>query len=142
MTRVIDILNETESFAPLSSAEKWDNCGILAGDKNAPVTKIITALDITRAVIREAEETGAELIVSHHPVIFEPLRRIESDSPAAQLIRSGISAICLHTPFDMSARGMNSGLFEILEKPLGLKCGGVPLEDMGNGLAEIGRAHV
>lgn len=141
MLTVTDIYNEIDSSVPFSAAESWDNSGILAGCPDGQVTRIITCLDITEGVIAEAAKAGAQLIVSHHPVIFHPLKSVYTDSPVGMLLRSGISAICVHTPFDMAPCGMNMGLYELLSRPLGL----VPdsaerLEDMGNGLA-IGRIY-
>lgn len=140
MTTVKDVYDIIDRHAPFSSKESWDNCGILAGRENAEVTQIITALDITADVIREAENAGAELIVSHHPVIFTPLRSVSADSPVGMLMEKKISAVCTHTPFDMAGEGMNMGLYEILKSPLGLSENFIPLEDMGNGLS-IGRIY-
>lgn len=134
MITAADIYNEINRHADFSKAEKWDNCGILAGEPYGEVTRIITALDITSDVIEEARRKGAELIVSHHPVIFSPLKVVMSDTAPAKLIRYGITAICCHTPFDMSPEGMNKGLFELLGPSLGLK-NGVPLEEIGEGMS-------
>lgn len=135
MITVRDIYNEIDRLIPFSSKESWDNCGMLAGDLSGKVTKIITALDITKEVIREAEEKGAELIISHHPVIFSPLKAVNADTPVGMLLSKGISAICTHTPFDMSPLGMNKGLYDLLSGPLGLMPCPVPLDDMGEGRA-------
>ncbi|MGN1090848.1 MAG: Nif3-like dinuclear metal center hexameric protein [Huintestinicola sp.] len=135
MTAVYDIYKAIDREVPFSSAESWDNCGLLCGDPSAEVKKVITALDITKDVILEAERVGAELIVSHHPVIFTPRKAVLANSPEGMLLKGGISAICTHTPFDMAPIGMNKGLFDLLNVPLGLMEKGVPLEDMGNGNA-------
>lgn len=140
MIKVRDIYNEIDRLIPFSTAEKWDNCGLLAGSFEGKVTKVLTALDITCEVIKEAEELGAELIVSHHPIIFTPLRSVLTDTPTGMLLASGISAICTHTPFDMADVGMNKGLYDILKVPLGLSEGSEPLEDMGEGRS-IGRIY-
>lgn len=140
MITVRDIYKAIDKNAAFSTAEKWDNCGILAGDPEGSVTKIVTALDITKKVILEAHDIGAELIVSHHPVIFTPRRAVLADSPEGMLLRMGISAICVHTPFDMAICGMNKALFDILGEPLGLSENSSPLEDCGNGLA-VGKVY-
>lgn len=120
MITVKDIYDEIDRRIHFAAAEEWDNCGILAGDPTAAVTGIITALDITREVIREAEEKGAQLIISHHPIIFRPIRSVLTSTPTGMLLQKGLSAICCHTPFDMSPEGMAKGLFDLLETPLGL----------------------
>lgn len=140
MTAVYDIYKAIDKVIPFSSAESWDNCGLLCGDPAAEVKKVITALDITKEVILEAQRVGAELIVSHHPVIFTPRKAVLADSPEGMLLKGGISAVCTHTPFDMSPFGMNKGLFDLLEKPLGLMENGDALEDMGNGNA-VGKVY-
>ena len=82
MTTVRDIENALFAWAPKELAEEWDNVGLLVGDGTAPVHKVLVALDITEAVAEEAAALGAELIVSHHPVIFPlagPLCRLPPD---------------------------------------------------------------
>lgn len=131
MITVRDIYNAIDRKVPFSTAEKWDNCGLLAGDPYASVTRIITALDITCDAVREAEEKGAELIISHHPVIFTPMKSVTTDTVTGMLLRKNISAVCTHTPFDMADCGMNKGLYNILSGPLGLSQQAEPLEITG-----------
>lgn len=69
IVRVSDIMDWLDEWAPFSSAEEWDNVGLLAGSADCPVSKIVTALDISPDVVRQAAKAGAELIISHHPVI-------------------------------------------------------------------------
>ena len=102
MIRIKDIIDYTETIAPLSSAMEYDNVGLLIGDMNEIVTKAVVALDITDEVIDEAVENGANLIISHHPVIFEPLKSIEKNSVVYKLINRDIAALCLHTNLDLS----------------------------------------
>ncbi|MBP1548309.1 MAG: Nif3-like dinuclear metal center hexameric protein [Oscillospiraceae bacterium] len=140
MTTVQDIYNYIDSIIPFKTQEGWDNSGLLAGDPDMTVHRIITALDITNEVIGEAVSENAELIISHHPVIFTPLRAVMADSVVGRLLTHEISAICTHTPFDMSPLGMNKGLYELLKEPLGLCDEGTPLEETGEGLS-IGRIY-
>lgn len=140
MTTVRDIYEYIDSIIPFSLQEGWDNSGFLAGDPDMGVHRIITALDITNNVIDEAISENAELIVSHHPVIFTPLKSVMAGSPVGRMIRAEISAICTHTPFDMSPLGMNKGLYELLAEPLGLSEGYIPLEETGEGLS-VGRIY-
>ncbi|MGN0453145.1 MAG: Nif3-like dinuclear metal center hexameric protein [Ruminococcus sp.] len=119
MTTVKDILDFTETFAPLCTCAEWDNSGLLAGDENAEVSCAVLALDITKEVVEEAEDLGAELIISHHPVIFSPLKSLSSDSVPYLLAKSGISALCLHTNLDASSD--NAGVNMSLARALALK---------------------
>lgn len=112
-----DIINK---FAPFSYQEKWDNSGLLVGDRNQKISKVLVSLDITNSVIEEAVSKKAELIVGHHPVIFNPLKSVPTTSPVYSLIRNSISAICVHTPLDVAKGGMNDIIFSMLDKSLGL----------------------
>ncbi|MGN0460123.1 MAG: Nif3-like dinuclear metal center hexameric protein [Ruminococcus sp.] len=112
---VNDILNYTETFAPISTAADFDNCGVLVGEKDTVVTKAILALDITSAVVEEAKREKAQLIISHHPIIFNPLKKVEKDSVVYKLIENNITALCLHTNLDLSPTfGVNTCLGEAL----------------------------
>ena len=105
-----DIYNFINSFAPFDSAEEWDNTGLLVGAPESPVTRVLVSLDITPGVVAEAYKKGAELIVSHHPVIFEPLKNLEPNSAPYLLAKNGISAICAHTNLDIAVNGVNDVL--------------------------------
>lgn len=110
---VEDVLAIMQNFAPPELAEDWDNVGLLV-DAERPVTGILTTLDITPAVIAEASARGCELIVSHHPVIFDPLKTLSARDLPGLLIKSGISAICMHTNLDAASGGVNDTLADIL----------------------------
>ena len=97
MATVNDILEFFEEFAPVSTAMEFDNVGLLVGDKNRFVRRALVSLDITPEVVYEAEKLECELIISHHPVIFQPLKRLEAGSAPYLLAKKGISAICMHT---------------------------------------------
>lgn len=116
MPAIKDVLQYVEQIAPPPLAEDWDNNGLLVkcGDV---ADRILVALDITPAVVAEAQSRGCGLIVAHHPVIFDPLRRVEEGSPVYQLIQAGISAICTHTPLDAAEGGVN----DMLAVALGLQ---------------------
>ena len=102
MTTINDILQFFEAFAPVETAMDFDNCGLLVGDKNAAVTKALVTLDITAEVAEEAKALGCELIISHHPVIFNPLKRLTARAVPYLLAQYGISAVCMHTNLDLS----------------------------------------
>ena len=108
--QVLQILKE---FAPPELACSWDNVGLLV-DAGRPVNAVAVALDITADVVRDAANSGCDLIVSHHPVIFNPLKRIGAEDVPALLIKNGISAICMHTNLDAAPGGVNDTLAGIL----------------------------
>ncbi len=110
------IYDEINRVAPFSTQDSWDNSGLLVGDREMPVTGILTALDITHDVIGEAVSKNANLIVSHHPVIFSPLKKLSSADPAVRLVANGISAICVHTPLDKAEHGINDIIADMMER--------------------------
>lgn len=110
MVRVKDIYNLINAIAPFDTAMPWDNVGMLIGDFEAEVTGCLLSLDCTVEAIRLAREKGANLIVTHHPVIFDPLKTVLNDSVAFVLIKEGISVISAHTNLDLSSNGVNKAL--------------------------------
>lgn len=114
MTNVGDIYNFIDSFAPFESAMSFDNVGLLVGDKKQNISTVILALDITEDVINEAKDKNAELIISHHPVIFNPIKNLSSGSIPYLLAKNNISAICAHTNLDMANGGVNTCLADCL----------------------------
>lgn len=89
-----------DQWAPPEIAEGYDNVGLLIGDDFLEVTRCLVTLDVTQAACDEAAGWGAELILSHHPVIFDPIKRISSRSTVYQLIQAGISVLSAHTNLD------------------------------------------
>ena len=116
MVTVRDVYDYIDSFAPFSTQLDFDNSGLLVGDPDRPVQKIAVFLDVTHDTVRDAAECGADLMVTHHPVIFRPRRKLLADDPAYQLVCAGMSAICCHTPLDIAAGGVN----DVLAARLGL----------------------
>ena len=122
MATAADILMYIESIAPPYMAESWDNVGLLCGRKGKEVRKILVALDPFRNVIEEAMEIGADLIVTHHPLIFgDPLKAVNEDTETGRclltLIEQGIAAINAHTNLDLAPGGIN----DVLAEKLGLQ---------------------
>ena len=121
MTTVADILNYIESLAPAHLKMEWDNVGLNCGSRNAPVTKVLVALDPFEHVCDEAARWGADLLVTHHPLIFQPLPMVTDDAAITRglmtLVRHNISHICAHTNLDCAQGGVN----DVLAKTLGLK---------------------
>lgn len=115
MATVREIYNFIDTMAPFNSAEELDNSGLLVGDKDKTVNKIIFALDCTEDVIKQAVSCDADLIVTHHPVIFKPISEISADSLVYKLIKNDLSIICAHTNFDKAINGVNDILCNAVE---------------------------
>lgn len=109
MTTVQQVYEAMQHIAPLELAEHWDNPGLLV-DCGGPVHRVLVALDITPEVVAEAASRQCEVIVSHHPVIFDPLKKIGPQDVAFQLVQAGISAVCMHTNLDAAEGGVNEVL--------------------------------
>lgn len=121
MTNVREIEAFLYGWAPRDLAMEWDNVGLLVGDGGAEVHRILVALDITEAVVTEAIETGADLIVAHHPLMncaWHKVQHVTAEDAQGRtitaLLRNGISAICMHTNLDAAEGGVNDALAEKL----------------------------
>ncbi len=129
MKTVHEILDYLWEVAPEEGKESWDNVGLLVGRTEATVTKILTALDITLPVIQEAVDLGAELIVSHHPLIWDTYKHVNDtvfqQRKVLTLAEHRIAAICMHTNLDEAEDGVDDTLAETL----GLK----PLDHLAEG---------
>lgn len=114
-----DLVSYLESFAPLQLAEDWDNVGLLLGERKSELNTALTCLTITPEVVEEAIQGKVDLIISHHPMPFRPLKKITGDSVTGtmilQLVRNGVSVYSPHTSFDSTARGINQLIAERLE---------------------------
>lgn len=114
MAKVKDFYGYLNSIAPFETQEDWDNSGMLVGDMNAEVKKAAVVLDITHEEIKKAKAIGADLIISHHPVIFNPIKSVTKGSVPYELVASSINALCCHTPLDIADGGTNDSLAELL----------------------------
>ena len=119
--RVKDIVNSLNLDAPFSLAEPWDNVGLLVGNPDQEVTSILIGLDPTNSLIDEALASGSNLVVTHHPVIFQPLSSINTAEPRRKLLEkllaNEIAIIGCHTNLDSAADGVS----DILATRLGLE---------------------
>ncbi len=116
MTTVSDIAAFLEEFAPPRLAADWDNVGLLVGDDQRSVQRVMTCLTITPESAAEAVAEKAELIIAHHPLPFRELRRITTNTPEGRmlldLIAAGIAVYSPHTAFDSAGSGINQRLAE------------------------------
>lgn len=115
--KVKEILSLIDSFAPINTALSYDNSGLLVGDAEQTVTKAVVCLDATPEAINFAVKNSAELIITHHPVIFDGLKAVMVGSPVYECVRKNISVISAHTNLDIAESGVN----DCLAKALGLK---------------------
>ena len=114
MAKVKDFYGYLNSIAPFETQEDWDNSGMLVGDMDAEVKKVAVVLDITHEEIKKAKAIGADLIISHHPVIFDPIKSVTRGSVPYELVASSINALCCHTPLDIADGGTNDSLAKLL----------------------------
>lgn len=112
--KIKEIIAYADKIAPFESAEEWDNVGLLVGDENTEVSRVLLTLDITPEIVKEAHEQGVQLIISHHPVIFSPLSMLRPDDTAYLLAKYDIAALCLHTNLDRAKQGVNVALGNVL----------------------------
>lgn len=144
MATVRELFDYLCTLAPLELQEDFDNAGLLLGRGSAEVERALLALDITDEVVSEAIGRKAQLILSHHPVIFGGLKAVTDENGGEKLLRmaeNGIAAICMHTNLDIAKGGVNDVLLKLLgaagdESLDGSGCGRVgllekpiPLED-------------
>ena len=112
------IYDSIDRLAPFELAYDWDNVGLLCGDFRSDVHCILVALDVCAPVIEEAERVGAHCIVTHHPILFRPIQRIDVSSHDGALvyglIKAGISHIAAHTNLDIAEGGVNDALIKTL----------------------------
>ena len=112
--KVKDIIKVIEDFAPLSLQEGWDNCGLCVGSPEDEVTSVLLALDCTPALIDEAVACGADMIVTHHPLIFSGLKKISPENMVGEVvikaIKAGISIYAAHTNADKVLEGVSGAM--------------------------------
>ena len=111
-----------EKEFPLSCAYAWDNCGLLLGDRERDIKTVLLSLDITENVAKEAKNVGADLILSHHPILFDGAKKITRDTPEGRtiltLLENNTCAYSAHTNCDVAENGINARLatlFDLLD---------------------------
>lgn len=117
--KAIELIKPIEDFAPLANQEAWDNCGFSVGDPYKEVTKALLALDCTESVVDEAIDLGAEIIITHHPLIFGGVKRISPSNELGRVIfkavKSDIAIYAAHTNMDKAAGGVSSIMADKLD---------------------------
>jgi dinuclear metal center YbgI/SA1388 family protein len=114
MTHVAEIAAYLEGLAPFRLAEEWDNVGLLVGRGDREVAKLMTCLTVTPTTAAEAIAAGADLIVTHHPIPFSPLKRLTGETTVGRvlldLIAAGVGVFSAHTAYDSAGEGINQRL--------------------------------
>lgn len=117
--KIKDITSYLEALAPLDLQESYDNSGLIVGDSNQEVSKVLISLDCTEAVVDEAIAKGCNLIVSHHPIVFKGLKRFNGSNyverTVIKAIQHDIALYAIHTNLDHVTGGVNSKIAEILQ---------------------------
>lgn len=132
--QVKEIYNWLDAYAPFAGQERWDNSGLLVGSMEQEVHGVLLTLDISLDAVEEAARKHCDLLLAHHPVIFDPLRQLTPSHPVYGLVQHGMAAICSHTPLDRASEGVNNTLLELLRPALELEESGQMLEE-GFGMA-------
>src|SRR5262245_11392039 len=118
MTTVQDVIDKMEILAPPHMAASWDNVGLLVGDRKAMVQKILTCLTLTEEVATEAATTQAQMVITHHPILFRGAKRLTTDSAEGRTILklagAGIAVYSSHTCFDDGPGGINDQITSLL----------------------------
>jgi dinuclear metal center YbgI/SA1388 family protein len=119
MPTVADITAYLEEFAPLALAAEWDNVGLLLGDPAGPVERIMTCLTVTPESAAEAVAGKVQLLITHHPILFRPIKRLTTQRPEEALVlglaRAGVAVYSPHTAFDNTRGGINDMLARRLQ---------------------------
>jgi len=114
----IELLNMLNDIAPFDTQYEWDNCGIQIDLGKTDIEKILVAMEISNAVIDEAIENKVSLILTHHPLLFNPVKKLSSadciQNYIIRLIQAGIEVISMHTCYDKARGGMNDALLSLL----------------------------
>ncbi|TDT34029.1 Nif3-like dinuclear metal center hexameric protein [Naumannella halotolerans] len=103
---------------PPSTAESWDRVGLVCGDREATVDKVLLSVDVTWEVVRQAQQVGAQMIIAHHPLLLKGIHSVDPQTPKGriltELISSGIALVCAHTNADIAADGVSQAMAEAI----------------------------
>ena len=147
MATVNEVYGFLDKLAPFDLQMDFDNAGFLVGRGETQVKRLLVALDVTLPVAKEAEEKGCQLIVSHHPVIFHPVKALTDQSATGRVLlalaEGRMAAICAHTNLDAVMEGVNCCLARRLELSdlEQLHQDGLDHEGRPYGIGRVGTAH-
>ena len=117
--KIREIVAPLEEFAPLALQEHYDNAGLIVGDPDNEADAALVCVDVTEAVLEEAVERGAGLVIAHHPLVFHPLKRLSRttyiERAVRRAVREGIAVYACHTNLDSAPQGMSYALGRQLE---------------------------
>ncbi|MBP6323325.1 MAG: Nif3-like dinuclear metal center hexameric protein [Fusobacteriaceae bacterium] len=117
--RIKELINKLEEIFPKKNAENWDNVGLLIGDLEEELKGVVVTLDVNEESIEDAVEKGANLIITHHPVIFNGIKSVNLNEPIgkkiAKIIKNGINVYCMHTNIDSTVGGLNDYIVKKLQ---------------------------
>ena len=133
MPKLADVIAVLEAAYPPELAESWDAVGLVCGDPAEEVTKVLVCVDPVDATVDEALESGAQLIVAHHPLLLRGVHGVPADTPKGslvhRLVRGGGALLCMHTNADNAEPGVS----DALAQALGLQVTGPLVPDTGTG---------
>lgn len=113
-----DIFNVMEKWAPRNFAYEWDNVGLQIGSSHNEVKRVMVTLDVMENVVDEAIDQDVDLIISHHPLLFQPMKQIDTNTPKGRivqkLIQHNISVYSSHTNLDIASGGVNDILCDVI----------------------------
>ncbi len=136
--RVGDIIRAVEEFAPLGIQENWDNSGLCIGSEDDETGSVLVGFDCTPELIDEAVERGCDMVVTHHPLIFRGLKRIQGGDPVSdaviKAVRSGVAVYAAHTTADKVIAGVSGAM----ARRLGLRDIVLMEDEGGFGLGAVG----
>lgn len=139
--KLSDALRVLDSLAPLRYAESWDNVGLIVGDPDASLAKVLVTVDYTAAVAQEAAAGGVSLVVAYHPPMFASVKKVPHDALWADAVRRGIALYSMHTALDAVVGGTN----DVLADACGMAAGAArrPVKPAGpEEPAQVGQGRV
>ncbi len=145
--RLGDLLRELEEYCPLSYALSWDNSGLQCGDRAREIHAVMLALDPTGSVIEQAIEEGADLLITHHPLLFSGVKHVTSDDYVGrrilQMAENGIACYAMHTNFDIIGMADEAAdLLKLRDRVPLIPCGGQEEGSCSEGRAREGIGRV
>ena len=118
MATVGELTDLVHRHWPPGTAEDWDRVGLVCGDRAAPVSRVLLCVDVTREVVAQAREAGAQMIIAHHPLLLRGIHTVDPATPkgaiVTELITAGIALVCAHTNADIAPDGVSAALADAL----------------------------